>query len=173
MHIRKATYEDIPGLMQIFASAREIMRESGNRNQWNDTYPSEEIVRNDIDREVSYVLCDEEGGIAAAMAFIPGPDPTYKVIYEGEWPDEHPYYVIHRIAAGKPGQDAARQLFDWASENLPDLMTPEGRPRSIRIDTHRDNAIMHHVLTKYGFTRCGVILLANGDARDAYIRNFL
>ena len=40
--------------------------------------------------------------------------------------------------------------------------------RSIRIDTHKDNVIMHHILRKYGFQHCGVIFLANGDPREAY-----
>ena len=31
--------------------------------------------------------------------------------------------------------------------------------------------IMHHILGKYGFTRCGVIYLANGDPREAYQKN--
>ena len=34
--IRKATYEDLPELMEVFGKAREIMRASGNMNQWND-----------------------------------------------------------------------------------------------------------------------------------------
>jgi len=36
---------------------------------------------------------------------------------------------------------------------------------NIRIDTHRDNRIMQHVISKYGFTYCGIIYLANGDER--------
>lgn len=170
MHIRKATIQDIPELMKIFHAARGIMRDSGNLHQWNDSYPSEDIVRRDIDNGYDIVLCEDDGTIIATMAFIPGPDPTYSIIYEGEWPDSRPYYVIHRIAVGSPGQNAARQLFDWAFESLPQLDTPEGKPECIRIDTHRDNVIMHHVLGRYGFRRCGVILLANGDPRDAYIK---
>ena len=34
--IRKATYEDVPELMEVFGKAREIMRASGNLNQWNE-----------------------------------------------------------------------------------------------------------------------------------------
>ena len=40
--------------------------------------------------------------------------------------------------------------------------------RTIRIDTHHDNCIMKHILTKDGFTECGVIYLECGDPRDAY-----
>ena len=49
-------------------------------------------------------------------------------------------------------------MFDWVL----------GFTETIRIDTHRDNVIMHHILREYGFIYCGVIYLANGDARDAY-----
>ena len=97
------------------------------------------------------------------MALIPGPDPTYSYI-EGSWQNEDPYYVIHRIAVPSPGNNLASRMFDWAFENI----SSQG-VSCIRIDTHRDNCIMKHVLTKYGFRECGVIYLANGDPRDAYI----
>lgn len=155
--IRRATYDDVPVLMDVFRKARGIMRSSGNMNQWNDGYPSEEIVRRDIDNGHSYVLC-EDGKVVATMAFIPGPDPTYAEIYDGGWLSDAPYHVIHRIAVAEPGHNAAKALLDWGF----------GQTGSIRIDTHKDNVIMHHVLSKYGFTHCGVILLANGDPREAY-----
>ena len=74
--LRKATYEDLPYLMEIFHKAKGIMRASGNMHQWNDSYPSEEIVRQDIEAGNCIVLCNDER-IIATMAFIPGPDPTY------------------------------------------------------------------------------------------------
>lgn len=155
--IRRATYDDVPVLMDVFRKARGIMRSSGNMNQWNDGYPSEEVVRKDIDNGHCVVLC-EDGKVVATMAFIPGPDPTYSEIYDGGWLSDAPYHVIHRIAVAEPGHNAAKALLDWGF----------GQAGSIRIDTHKDNVIMHHVLSKYGFTHCGVILLANGDPREAY-----
>lgn len=155
--IRRATYDDVPVLMDVFRKARGIMRSSGNMNQWNDGYPSEEVVRKDIDNGHCVVLC-EDGKVVATMAFIPGPDPTYAEIYDGGWLSDAPYHVIHRIAVAEPGHNAARALLDWGF----------GQAGSIRIDTHKDNVIMHHVLSKYGFTHCGLILLANGDPREAY-----
>lgn len=157
MMIRKATYDDVPVLMDVFRKARGIMRSSGNMNQWNDGYPSEEVVRKDIGNGHCVVLC-EDGKVVATMAFIPGPDPTYAEIYDGGWLSDAPYHVIHRIAVAEPGHNAAKALLDWGF----------GQTGSIRIDTHKDNVIMHHVLSKYGFTHCGVILLANGDPREAY-----
>ena len=158
-YIRKATLDDIPALMHLFECAKGIMRASGNLHQWGVGYPSVEVVSGDIECGVCYVAADgADGEIEATMAFIPGPDPTYSYIEDGAWLNDNPYHVIHRIAVAAPGKGYARQLLDWAFEHT----------ETVRIDTHRDNIIMHHILQKYGFLRCGVIYLANGDARDAY-----
>ena len=98
------------------------------------------------------------------MALIPGPDPTYATI-EGEWPNDEPYYVIHRIAAAAPARGVAKEMLDWAFEFIAGAGCG-----TIRIDTHWDNRIMKHVLDKYGFTSCGVIYLADGAPRDAYLK---
>ena len=180
MYIRKAQISDCPALMDIFHKARQIMRASGNLNQWNDSYPSEDIILNDINNGHCVLLCErsEADGtekVIATMSFIPGPDPTYAYIEKGPWDslqsptngswiDDRPYYVIHRIAVGEPGHNAARTLLDWGFSYL----KQEDEEYSIRIDTHRDNVIMHHILKKYGFRLCGVIYLASGAPRDAY-----
>lgn len=159
MYIRKATHDDIPALMRLFERAKEIMRASGNLHQWGAGYPSVDVVHGDIERGVCHVVTnDVDGEIEATMAFIPGPDPTYSYIEGGAWLNDNPYHVIHRIAVAVPGKGYACRLLNWAFE----------RADTVRIDTHRDNVIMHHILLKYGFQRCGVIYLANGDARDAY-----
>ena len=193
MKIRQATYEDLEALMEIFAAAKQIMRASGNMHQWNDGYPSREVVMRDIDRGHCYVMCEAAGvderqaagtecggvgqaeGIIGTMALIPGPDPTYSYI-EGEWPGDEPYYVIHRIATAAPGRNVARIMYGWAFEHIAHLQDDgceqsDDSPPSvstIRIDTHRDNCIMKHILTKYGFKMCGVIYLEDGAPRDAY-----
>ena len=161
MQIRQATNNDIDKLMEIFDKAKAIMRSCGNLQQWNNGYPAHEIIKADIDNGNCYVLCDKDE-IIGTMALIQGPDPTYAYI-EGEWPDQEPYYVIHRIATSAPGRNAAKAMLDWAFEHI----APKGF-HVIRIDTHADNRIMHHILPKYGFTRCGVIYLEDGDPRDAY-----
>ena len=161
MEVRLATYSDLDELMKIFEGAKSIMRASGNLHQWNGAYPIEDIVRKDIDGGNCHVLCDE-GLILGTMALIPGPDPTYSYI-EGSWPDEDEYYVIHRIATGIPGRNVAKTLLDWAFKYI----LEQGR-KVIRIDTHSDNCIMKHILSKYGFQMCGVIYLADGAPRDAY-----
>ena len=131
MQIRQAIYSDLSALMKIFDGAKRIMRASGNLLQWNDGYPSEDIVRSDIEAGHCFVACDD-CSILGTMALIQGPDPTYAYI-EGQWPDNEPYYVIHRIATDAPGRNLASQMYDWAYEYI----ESKGYT-TIRIDTHRD-----------------------------------
>ena len=88
-------------------------------------------------------------------------EPTYATIYEGEWTDEQrPYYVIHRIASAEGSKGVLKAILQYCFQHTD----------NIRIDTHRDNVIMRHLLGKLGFTYCGIIYLANGDERLAYQR---
>ena len=162
MEIRQATYKDLNSLMNVFDEAKHIMRSCGNLKQWNEGYPSLDIVSKDIESGYCIVAC-EGNEILATMSLIPGPEITYSFI-EGSWAYDDPYYVIHRMASTTPGRNIASKLFDWAFEHIRQFGL-----NTIRIDTHRDNCIMKHVLTKYGFNECGVIYLGNGDPRDAYI----
>ncbi len=157
MNIRKSKIEDIPTLLEIAEEARQIMRESGNMNQWTDGYPSLDVFEEDITRNVSYVI-EREGTLVATFALIPGPDITYNKIYEGAWLNEDPYYVIHRIASRKGAKGVLKEALDYGFE----------KTENIRIDTHRDNVIMQHLLRKYGFAYCGIIYLLNGDERLAF-----
>lgn len=159
MNIRKAQMRDIDEIMNIYASAREFMRASGNPNQWGDGYPSRELIEADIESGLSYIV-EDEGEIIACFFFKVGEDPTYVRIYEGEWIDGGEYGVIHRIAVKYNGRGIIARVFEFCSEIS----------RSIRIDTHRDNIPMQRALEKNGFTRCGIIYLPSSVERIAYQR---
>ena len=46
--IRKAEGKDLPGIMEIYAGAREFMAEHGNPRQWGNTnWPPEALIRKD------------------------------------------------------------------------------------------------------------------------------
>lgn len=156
--IRKSTYADVPRLMVLYREARDIQLESGNLHQWPEGFPTEEIVRQDIERGVGHVI--EDGGeIVGAFALIFGADPTYAYIEGGAWlEDTLPYATIHRLGSLKSSRGVAQVCFDWCWEQC----------HNLRIDTHEDNAIMRHCVAKAGFRYCGVIYLLNGAPRLAY-----
>ena len=155
---RRATMEDLPVILNLRDQAREIMRSCGNINQWPDGYPAQEKFEKDIETGCSYLMSDVSGTIVATFAFIPGPDITYKIIYDGQWLNDQPYHVIHRIASTPDSHGVLEALLDYC-----EAMDP-----NIRIDTHADNLIMIKGLEKRGYQYSGIILLLNGDERLAF-----
>ena len=153
---------DLPVIMRLIDEARAIMRSCGNVNQWIDGYPSEETIKHDIDNGHCYLCVERDSGeIVASFAFIPCPEPTYKEIFEGDWLDDAPYHVVHRLASTAASHGIFNDVMDYC-------LAVAG---NLRIDTHRDNVIMRHVIERYGFTYCGIIYLLNGDERLAYQKN--
>jgi len=157
MIIRQAEEKDLPEILETYAYAREFMRRTGNPNQWKNTTPAEALIREDIREKRNYVVL-EGSEIVGVFACIGGADPTYSRIDDGAWLSDGPYVTIHRIAGNGKAKGILEAALGFASE----------RAGSIRIDTHRENLVMQHLLQKYGFTRCGIIYLANGDPRIAY-----
>ena len=151
-------------IMQVMDAAKTIMRQSGNMHQWGDGYPSEAVITADMQRNGGFVIEDSDEQrsscrIVAYFAFLPSPEPTYDKIYDGAWMDDIlPYHVVHRIASYPDIHHIFSDIMDFCFSH----------DTNIRIDTHRDNAIMQHNILKHGFTYCGIIYLASGDERLAY-----
>ena len=156
--IRPATAADLPALRPVFEAAKAIMRADGNPAQWAAPgFPPDALLLRDIDLGGGYVL--EESQIVAYFALLPSPEPTYDYI-DGAWLTDEPYGVIHRMASYPDAHGIFAAIMDFAAE----------RYAHLRIDTHRDNRIMRHLIEKHGFTYCGIIWLADGTERLAYER---
>lgn len=158
IQIRKGTLADIDAIMACYDSARRFMRASGNLSQWINGYPSRELVREDISKEVCYVGIDEDGEIVMAFAFILGEDPTYTVIEDGEWLNDLPYGTIHRLGSNGKYNGVLRMCVDFCMERI----------NNLRLDTHAENSIMQHAAEKLGFKRCGIIYCIDESPRIAY-----
>lgn len=156
--IRHATMEDLPTILRLRDQAREIMRSYGNTFQWPNGYPRDDMFRRDIELGGSYVMADEAGAIVGTFALLPGPEVTYNVIHNGQWIDNQPYHVIHRIASTPDSHGVLDAVLDYCEAVVP----------NIRIDTHEANAIMRKGLEKHGYQYCGVIHIENGDERLAF-----
>jgi len=158
MRISATEPKDLPIVMNIYDYARTFMRANGNTTQWMDGYPSETLIRQEIEDGHSFVCTDEQGEILGTFCFILGEDPTYQHIYDGAWLNDEPYGVIHRMATSGKQRGVSEACLDWCFQ----------RCGNIRVDTHRDNKVMQHILTKHGFQRCGIIYVKNGTERIAY-----
>lgn len=158
MLIRKTREEELPVLMKMYEEARQFMRETGNPTQWGTTNPRKETIEQDIAQGKSYV-CESEGEIVATFFFDVMEDPTYARIEKGEWIEDSPYGVIHRITTDRKTKGAASFCLEWG------LMQAGGH---LRIDTHENNIVMQKLLKKNGFIYCGIIYIEDGTERLAY-----
>ena len=116
------------------------------------------MFRKDIELGGSHVMLDERGEVVGTFALLPSPEVTYNVIYDGQWLDDEPYYVIHRIASTSGSHGILDALLDYC----------ESQVRNIRIDTHEANIIMRKGLEKHGYQYCGIIHLLDGNERLAF-----
>jgi len=156
--VRAARTADTDAIMDVLEAAKKIMRSDGNLNQWINGYPSREVILNDIKNGNGYVLVEGES-VVSYFAFIASPEPTYNIIVGGKWlSDTTPYHVVHRIGSYPHIHGTFKAIMDWCFS----------KDSNIRIDTHRDNKIMQHCISRYGFTYCGIIYLESGDERLAY-----
>jgi hypothetical protein len=143
--------------MAVYAYARIQMKKSGNPNQWGDSRPSAEAIMTDIRRHHSFLIA-EDTEICGVFSFMIGKDPTYAIIENGDWLNDAPYGVIHRIASN----GRRNGIMDFV------LNYCESQIANIRIDTHKDNTIMQHILERHHYTKCGTIYVDDGTPRIAY-----
>ena len=156
--IRKSTMVDLPTILNLRDKAREIMRSYGNTFQWPDGYPRDDMFKKDIELGGSHVMLDETETIVGTFALLPSPEVTYNKIYNGQWLDDEPYYVIHRIASTPESHGVLDALLDYCESHVD----------NIRIDTHEANIIMRKGLERHGYHYCGIIYLLDGNERLAF-----
>ena len=154
--IRKAEKDDLGRIKEVYAKARQFMRDHGNYSQWEKGDAPELLLEDDIKLGQLYVLEDES--IHAVFAFIIGEDPVYRVIENGSWQSDSEYGAVHRVASDDTVRNVLTMVMDYCKQQIGHL----------RIDTHEDNIIMRHVIEKCGFTRQGIIHVSDGSPRIAY-----
>ncbi len=157
MEIVRADPARLPEIMQIYAQARQYMAACGNPDQWINGYPSESIVRADMEQGFCR-MCVENGEILGVFCFFIGQEPTYRHISGGKWLNDRPYGVIHRVAVRARHRGVASACLQYGLQQCGNL----------KIDTHRDNLPMQKMLEKNGFVRCGTVCLEDGSQRIAY-----
>jgi len=154
--VRKANLKDLPRVEEIYAYARSFMRQTGNPNQWGNSYPPREQIVQDIEAGELFVT-EDANKIHGVFFFRIGEDPTYDKIYDGNWRSDTPYGTIHRIAGDGTG-GILRIAAAYGAARIDHL----------RIDTHQNNHVMQKALHRQGFERRGIIYIEDGSPRIAY-----
>ena len=156
-NIRNADLSDLKEIMDIYEYARKFMKQTGNRNQWANKFPPESLIKEHIEKKQLYII-EKSGFICGVFAFIIGNDPTYSIIKNGEWLSYEKYGTVHRVASNGKSKGIFNEIITFCESKISHL----------RIDTHKDNKIMQHLIEKNGFYKCGIIYVTDGTPRCVY-----
>lgn len=161
-HHFNATRTHLKDIMTIIGQAKRRMKEQG-LDQWQDGYPDEAAILNDIKHKQGHVF-RKWFVYAAYAAIVFDKDPYYEKI-DGKWlSNGEPYVTVHRLAVHDDflGLDLARHALKFAER--------KARAKGVkwfRIDTHHDNRAMRNLIRDFGFTLCGIVQVRDG-MRMAY-----
>lgn len=161
MILRRAAPSELQTIWEIIQYAIEQRRADGS-DQWQNGYPNEQTIQEDLDAGYAYVL-DEDGVVLVYAAIIFGKEEAYENI-DGKWLTNDDYAVLHRVAASPKakGKRAATMLFQ-----LTETLCIENNIHSIKVDTNFDNAPMLKLLQNLNYTYCGEVFFQNAP-RKAY-----
>lgn len=158
---RKAHIDDLNPVWEILQQAIQRRKEDGSR-QWQDGYPNPQVVQNDIEKGIGYVLTDEEI-VAGYSAVLINDEPAYAGI-EGQWLTNGDFVVVHRVAISDDylGKGLAAQILKHIEQ-----FALDNNINSIKVDTNFDNPAMLRIFEKLGYVYCGEVYF-RGSARKAF-----
>ncbi len=163
-NFRPAVTADLPQIATIIAQCQALLRARGV-DQWQDGYPSQDVIELDIECSWGYILeCD--GRVAAYGALIAGIEPAYLEI-RGEWLSDLDYITLHRLAVSDDfrGQGVGAHFFEQMA-----CIATARNIKSLRADTHCDNMLMQRLLSRSGFHLCGDVYYRGMQHRLAFER---
>lgn len=165
MRLQLSTSSNIHNILQIINDAKVYLK-SKDIDQWQNGYPNQTQIEQDIANNESYVLINDENQVIATSMFSIRPEPTYKLI-DGEWKikESEKYGVIHRLAIDKNYRKkgiASHVLKEFHQKLMKQQI------RSLKIDTHEDNHEMQYLVRKLGYVYCGIIFTEYNAKRFAF-----
>lgn len=139
--LEKATIKDLNQIMTIISDAKKAMKEDG-LFQWQDGYPNNEVVVEDINNQELYVLKEKDKVLGICV--ING---DYYSQYKNT-PNANESQVIHRVAVSKDfkNKGIGKKILLSAIE----IIQSEGYKYAI-IDTNSKNSKMLKLIENAGF----------------------
>jgi GNAT superfamily N-acetyltransferase len=160
-NFRKATLGELNQIWDILRGAIERRKADGS-NQWQDGYPNPEVIRNDIEKGVGFVLTEGETIVGYTAALV-NDEPEYAHI-EGKWLTDSDFVVFHRVAISQThlGKGLAKKIVAYIEE-----YALSNNIYSIKVDTNFDNVAMMKTFERTGYVYCGEVYF-RGSPRKAF-----
>jgi ribosomal protein S18 acetylase RimI-like enzyme len=150
MKIEIANMKQLTDIFEIYLKCNEALQLE-KIYQWNENYPTLDILKNDIENR--YLYCITQGNLAIAAINISDiQEPEYKTII---WEDiKGKILVIHRLAVHPDFQrkGIARNLMDFAEE-----YAKNNSFTSIRLDAYTDNKRVLRFYENGGYIKRGEV----------------
>ncbi len=155
-NFRKATVLEIPQIWTIIQQAI-VRRKNDGSQQWQDGYPNETVIQQDIAKGNGYVLTTDDT-ITGYAAILFNDEPAYKEL-KGTWLTNGDFAVVHRVAISDYhlGKGLAQKIFLFTED-----LAIDNNIFSIKVDTNFDNIPMLKILEKLGYTYCGEVTFRGG-----------
>lgn len=161
MKVRKTKIEDIPTLLTIFDYGRQLQYSLGNYYQWNQNYPNEDVLRQDIQSDISYVCVstqDNKEEIIGTFALQGGSNPIFDLSDPDQWINQDEYITIQRMCSNGKEKGTGKKMMTWIQENC----------SNVRIYTHEANKLMLKLCDKTGFVNCGEFFIPDKTKRIGF-----
>ena len=156
MELIKATESDLQELYSLYRRTTESMKQDG-LNQWIwGIYPTEEMIREDVERGELYIA-RTDGVLTAAIMLTETPDPGYEGV---SWTGGvHPGF-FHRLAVDPPqrGTGIGADVLDDAIQILRDGADVSTLPIAFAKDLWKcDKVVLFSCQSGHGFSKKTVI----------------
>jgi ribosomal protein S18 acetylase RimI-like enzyme len=150
MIIRKAEISDLENIMLMYKSCVAGMVENGI-DQWDETYPNDEIIIEDLNVGTYYVAQMNET-IIGGINIDKNQDDTYLSL---DWKDKSDsFLVVHRLGVKEEfwNKKIGKNLMLFTEK----LVIEKGL-KSIRLDTYSGNPKAMEFYRRLGYTEIGTI----------------
>ncbi len=154
--IKLVSADHLDEVMEIYRAATRKMDEM-NILQWDEDYPSREIIEEDIQKETMYGYFEGDE-LCAVGVLNEKQSEEYKEV-AWKFPDDQPL-VLHRLVVSPKHQNKgiSKQMIRFAEE-----YAEKHRYKTIRFDAFMENPVSTGVYRRAGYTVSGTVTFRKGE----------